>query len=180
MECISGIKKPAGSFFKKILTPSIAALIIATLILAFGDINYREKSIGFMAAIWIAVATSVFSLVTNASYIWIGLKGGLSKSGGAIAHVGFAMMLAGILISSSKKEVLSYNTTGIPAYFGADSKEKPGENLTLVKGMKTEMGPYWVTYDKDSANPDKPLWYYHLSLKIKMEKNSLAFRRMPL
>ncbi|HEU0063701.1 MAG TPA: cytochrome c biogenesis protein CcsA [Flavisolibacter sp.] len=167
-------KKTSTSFFKKILSPSIAALIIATLILAFGDISYKEKSVGFMAAIWVAVATSVFSLVTNASYIWIGLKGGLGKSGGAIAHVGFAMMLAGILISSSKKEVLSYNTSGIPAYFGENSKEKPGENLTLVKGMKTEMGPYWVTYDKDSANPDKPLWYYHLSFENKDGKERFS------
>ena len=127
-----------------------------------------------MAAIWIAVAGSVFSLVANAAYIWTGLKGKLNRSGGSIAHVGFAMMLLGILISSSKKEVLSYNTSGIPAYFGENSKEKPGENLTLVKGIKTDMGAYWVTYDKDSANPDKPLWYYHLKFENKNGKEDFS------
>jgi Cytochrome c biogenesis factor len=167
-------KNTSAQFLKKITTPAIIAIVIATLVLLFGDINYREKSAGFMAAIWIAVATSVFSLVANASYIWTGLKGKLNRAGGSIAHVGFAMMLLGILISSSKKEVLSYNTSGIPAYFGENSKEKPGENLTLVKGIKTDMGSYWVTYDKDSANPDKPLWYYHLKFENKNGKEQFS------
>jgi cytochrome c-type biogenesis protein CcmF len=89
----------------------------------------------------------------------------LKKAGGAIAHVGFAMMLTGILISSSKKEVISHNTTGIFLNFGEGSKEKPGENLTLIKGVPTKMGEFTVTYDKDSAHPKKPLWFYHLKFE---------------
>ena len=55
-----------------------------------------------------------------------------------------------------------YANSGIFVPFGEGSKEVPGENLTLVKGEKTSMGKYWVTYLGDSAHPKKPLWYYRL------------------
>lgn len=160
-------KTTGKQFFKKLLWPSVAGLAIAVLILAFGNINYDEKGLGYMAAIWIAVVAAVYSLIANASYIFTGIKGNLKKAGGAIAHVGFAMLLLGILISSSKKEILSLYRGGIPAFFGEGSTENPGENLTLIQGMKTDMGKYWVTYDKDSAHPKKPLWFYNLKFETK-------------
>ncbi|HET7897272.1 MAG TPA: cytochrome c biogenesis protein ResB, partial [Flavisolibacter sp.] len=96
-----------------------------------------------------------------------GFRGSLKRAGGAISHVGFALLLVGILISSSKKEVLSYNTSGIFMDFGKESKEKAGENLTLIKGLKTDMGKFWVTYESDSIHPQKPLWFYHLKFQAK-------------
>jgi cytochrome c-type biogenesis protein CcmF len=160
-------KTTGKQFLKKLFWPTVTALALATLILAFGNINYNEKGFGYMAAIWIAVVAAVYSLIANASYIFTGIKGNLKKAGGAIAHVGFGMLLLGILISSSKKEVLSLYRGGIPAFFGQDAKENPGENVTLIQGMKTDMGQYWVTYDKDSAHPKKPLWFYSLQFETK-------------
>ena len=68
---------------------------------------------------------------------------------------------------------MSYNTTGIFMDFGKESKEKPGENLTLIKGIPTKMGDYMVTYDRDSTHPKKSLWYYHLKFE-KDGKESFA------
>ena len=167
-------KATGKPFLKKLMAPSLAGIVIAAVILYFGNINYEEKGYGFMATVWIAVVAAVYSLIANGTYIFTGVRGNMKKAGGAIAHVGFAMMLLGILISSSKKEVLSYNTTGIPVFFGKDSKEKPGENLTLVKGLRTDMGKYWVTYDQDSAHPQKPLWFYHLKFESKDGKENFA------
>jgi cytochrome c-type biogenesis protein CcmF len=167
-------KKTGGAFLKRLILPGLIGLIAAGLILAFGEVNYRDKGLGYMAAVWVAVVAAVFSVITNAAYIWIGVKS-LKRAGGAIAHVGFALMLTGILISSSKKEVLSYNTSGIPVFFGKDSKEKPGENLTLVKGVRTDMGKYWVTYAKDSTDPVKPtLWYFPLNFESKDGKEKFT------
>jgi cytochrome c-type biogenesis protein CcmF len=158
-------KTTGKPFFKKMVIPAVIGLVAGGLILAFGNIDYREHGIGYLGAIWLALLASVYSLIANGSYIFTGQKGVLKKAGGAIAHVGFAMMLTGILISSSKKEVISHNTTGIFLNFGEGSKEKPGENLTLIKGVPTKMGEYTVTYDSDSAHPKKPLWYYHLKFE---------------
>jgi cytochrome c-type biogenesis protein CcmF len=153
--------------FKKLLWPTVAALLIGSLILAFGNINYDTYGIGYLGAIWLAIVCSVYGVVANMAYIWVGLKGKLKISGGSISHLGFGLMLVGILISASKKETLSFNTSGIFINFGKDSKEKSGENLTLVKGVRTDMGKYWLTYEKDSAHPKKPLWYYHVKFENK-------------
>jgi cytochrome c-type biogenesis protein CcmF len=127
-----------------------------------------------MAAVWIAVVAATYSLIANASYIFIGIRGNLKKAGGAFAHVGFAMLLLGILISSSKKEVLSVYRGGVPAFFGEGSKENPGENVTLIQGEKTDMGKYWVTYYKDSTHPKKPLWFYNLKFQTKDGKENFT------
>ncbi len=159
-------------FFKKILIPTIIAVIIATLILVIGKVNYEKETYGFMAAIWIAVACSVYTIVANAAYIWLGLKGKLNLSGGSIAHVGFGMVLLGILISSSNKEVLSNNINGIPAPL--DKNENPRENLTLVKGLTVDMGKYSLTYEGDSSHPKKQLSYYKVRFKSKDGKEEFV------
>src|SRR6478672_4226990 len=163
--------------FQKLMWPTVAALIIGSLILAFGNIDYRDHGIGYLGAVWLAIVAAVYAVIANGAYIWLGIKGRLKLSGGSIAHLGFGMLLLGILISSSKKEVLSYNTTGIFIPMGEGSKEKPGENLTLVKGLRTDMGKFWITYDADSTHPKKPLWYYHLTLENK--KSGEHFALMP-
>lgn len=156
-------------FLKRIIAPTIIALIISTLVLAFGNINYQEHGLGFLGAIWFAMVCSIYAIIANIAYVWIGVKGKLKLSGGSVSHLGFGLMLAGILISSSKKEVMSWNTSGIFVQLGEKNKitGEPGENLTLVKGLPTTMSNYNVTYESDSMHPKKPLWYYKIHFKSK-------------
>jgi cytochrome c-type biogenesis protein CcmF len=156
-------KTTGRAFLRKLMVPALVGLAGGALILALGDINYREQGILYLGAIWLALVAATFAAFTNGIYIFTGLKRDLKRAGGAISHLGFALMLVGILISSSKKEVLSFNTTGIRVQLG--EKENPGENLTLVKGLPTRMGDYLVTYEKDSTHPQKSLWYYHLKFE---------------
>ncbi|GAA4330333.1 cytochrome c biogenesis protein CcsA [Flaviaesturariibacter amylovorans] len=158
---------PPKVFWKKILIPTAISLLLSVAIIWGGKVNYSEYGAGYMAAIWIALVAAVYSVVANAAYIWAGMNGKLRAAGGSVAHVGFGLLLAGILISSSKKEVLSHNTSGIFVPLGKESKEKPGENLTLVKDLRTDMGKYWVTYNQDSMHPKKPLWFYALKFEPK-------------
>ncbi|RYY40699.1 MAG: cytochrome c assembly protein [Chitinophagaceae bacterium] len=158
---------PQKIFLRKLLWPTAISIVVAGLVLAFGKVNYNESGAGYMAAIWVALACAVYAIVANAAYIWTGVKGKLGAAGASVGHVGFGILLAGILVSSSKKEVLSHNTTGIFVPMGEGSKEKPGENLTLVQGLRTDMGSYWVTYSRDSAHPKKRLFYYALDFVSK-------------
>jgi cytochrome c-type biogenesis protein CcmF len=170
-------KETPGKFFwKKIVLPTLISVIIATAVLIFGNINYEKYGYGFLGSIWLAVACSIYAIIANAAYIWLGVKGNLKLSGGSISHLGFGMILLGILISSSKKEMLSFNTSGIFVNFGNDSKEKPGENLTLVKGLKTDMGKYWVTYENEEKHPKKPLWFYAVHFERKDGKENFTLK----
>ncbi|HET9432551.1 MAG TPA: cytochrome c biogenesis protein CcsA, partial [Chitinophagaceae bacterium] len=170
--------KETGSqyFFKKITIPFAVSAIAAGLILYFGNINYDKYGIGFLIFIWTAIACSVFAIVANLSYIWIGIKGNLKLSGPSIAHFGFGLMLLGILISSSKKEILSYNTSGISVNFGEQSKEKTGENMTLPKGLKMDMGKYWVTYAGDSSHPKKSQKYFNIHFTDKEKQEDFTLK----
>jgi len=153
-------------FVQKVAIPTVIALAISICISIWGGIDYDKKGLGFLIAIHLGVFAAVFAIVANTSYIWLGLWGKLKAAGASVAHIGFGMVLLGILISSSKKSVLSYNTTGMsPLKIG--DKESPLENITLVKGLQTDMGKYMVTYVKDSLNPRDHKRYYEIAFKSK-------------
>jgi cytochrome c-type biogenesis protein CcmF len=165
----------SGFFWKKILAPTLIAAVIATLVILFGNISYEKHGSMFLGAIWLAVACSIYAIIANAAYIWIGLKGKLALSGGSIAHVGFGMVLLGILLSSSKKEILSYNTSGIPVPLEENKiTGRAGENITLVKGLKNDMGKYWVTFENSEKHPEKPKWFYKIHFKEKEGKEEFV------
>ena len=153
-------------FYKKILIPTSIAFIISLCISFIGNINYDKNGAGFMVAIHVAMFAAVYSLIANAAYIWIGLKGKIKSAGASIAHVGFALALIGILISSSRKAVLSENTTGI-ALMQKSKEYDPAENITLFKGVKTDMGKYDVLYTRDTLNESNHKKYFELQFTSK-------------
>lgn len=157
---------PRKQFTKKILIPTFIALIISALISIFGDISYTEKGVGFLGAIHVALFASVYALTANAMYIWTGFNGKLKASGASVAHVGFGMVLLGIILSSAGKAVLSQNTTGI-ALFEKTKNEDPAENITLFKGLRTDMNTFHVTYQRDTANTFDRKKYFELLFEPK-------------
>ena len=159
--------------FKKIMVPTIAAVLLSAAITIWGGIAYDKKGIGFLIAVHLAVFAAVYSIVANSSYIWLVMKGRVKAAGASVAHVGFALVLLGILISSSKKSVLSYNTTGMsPLKIG--DKESPLENITLVKGVSTDMGKYMVTYKGDTLNKNNRKRYYEINFVKKSDKETFS------
>jgi cytochrome c-type biogenesis protein CcmF len=160
--------------FKRIAVPTILAILISASISISGGIDYDKKGVGFLVAIHLAIFAAVYAVVANAGYIWLGLKGKLRAAGASVAHLGFGLVLVGILISSSKKTVLSYNTTGMSPLKMGD-KESPLENITLIRGVETDMGKYMVTYKRDTLNSKDRKRYYQIDFKAKKgeEKFSL-------
>jgi len=158
---------------RKIGLPTILAIIIAVCISYFGNIQYDNYGIGYLAAIHLALFAAVYTIVANTGYIWAGLRGKIKAAGASVAHVGFGMMLLGMLISSAKKEVLSVNYLN-PLNFGQDAKEKGVENLTLYQGVKTDMGKYWATYAKDSVDDKGRMTYFEIKMEMKDGKNNFS------
>jgi cytochrome c-type biogenesis protein CcmF len=157
---------------KNIVWPLLTAVVISLLIAIFGDVSYTKKGPVFLFAIHLAIFTAVYAVTGNLSYIWLVLKGKLKAAGASVAHVGFGMILVGILISSAKKTVLSWNTTGISPLAQAAPGEKnpagnPAENLTLFKGVETDMGKFMVNYKRDTLNEADRKKYYEISFTAK-------------
>ena len=157
---------PSAQFGKKIVWPTVITLVVSACISIFGGINYDKFGTGFLIAIHAAILAGVYAIVANAMYILVVLKGKLKSAGASVAHVGFGLVLLGILISSSKKTVLSVNTTGI-SVFQKNKTEDPAENLTLFKNVPTNMGKYMVTYVQDTFNTKENKKFFEIDFKAK-------------
>jgi cytochrome c-type biogenesis protein CcmF len=163
---------------KKLWPPTAIALIISVCVSVFGDIQYAEYGTGYQAAVHLALFAGIYSVIANAAYIFNSMNGRFKMAAASIAHAGFGLLLTGILISSSKKEVLSHNTTGINLPFDPKTKENPLENLTLIKNVKTDMGKYYATYlSNDSVNPAGNIIYFKVSFQDK--KTGESFNLWP-
>ncbi len=154
--------------WQKIWPATVIALALAAAASSFGNIRFEDYGTGYLVAIHLALFAAIYSLVANASYLYTGLKGKFKASGASIAHSGFAILLIGILITSSKTEVLSHNTTGINLPFDPKMKQNPLENLTLIKNVKTDMGKYFATYvSNDSTNDVGNTIYFKVRFESK-------------
>lgn len=92
---------------------------------------------------------STFTIISNISFFAEILKGKIKVAGASVAHIGFGLMLLGILVSGDKKQVISVNRT---VDFGAETDEKTKrENILLPRGDTILMSPYKVTYLKDTV-----------------------------
>lgn len=140
---------------KKLIPSIIATIVLGTLIAIpakLGNIAY-----------YILLFASLFGVISNLNYLITVLKAKVKIAGASVAHIGLGIMLVGILISSSKKEVISLNTAGID--FGETMKEQEKkENILLYQNETNKMGDYFITYLGDSISP--PNTYY----KVKYEK----------
>jgi cytochrome c-type biogenesis protein CcmF len=160
---------------KKIAIPFAIAIVISLLFLFTTDgIVYSKQGIVFKYLITLALIASIFTTIANAAYIAQLLKKKWMLWGGSLAHIGFGLLLVGILISSSNQKILSINKP-MMNIFGADSKENPGENLNILKGIPDTMSNYRVLYQKDeldkTSKKDRKQYYTINFTDIKTNEN---------
>lgn len=114
-----------------------------------------------------------FSIVANINYAISIQKAKLKKLGASTAHLGFALALLGILLSSYNKEIISFNTLGVVIPFSDDQQsniEESRDNVILYKNVPVPMGDYDVTYLGDSTSESDPRTFY----KVFYEKRDTA------
>jgi cytochrome c-type biogenesis protein CcmF len=176
---------PKDYMRKKLLWPTIAALVIA-LAVSFGyGLQYDKYGFGFLGALYVALFAGIYAVIANAAYLWNVLKGNWKAGGASISHVGFGLMIVGILISASNKEVISINRTGIyiPGLKDVKGKDEDArQNATLIQGIPTDMGRYTVTYlgDSTAAGDEKTYFKVHYERKDKESGKVLEeFRLYP-
>ncbi len=163
---------PTNYILKKIAAPTLIAAVITVLLAIFYPITYIKEGAGFQIAIYFALFSSIFAVVANAMYIWTGLNGKLKSAGASVAHLGFALMIAGMLISAGNKKIISeerFKTIMLPAGIDPLTKQtdNPAENINLVRQVPTRMDAYEVTYMNDSVGNETGRRFYHLLFQRK-------------
>lgn len=134
-------KTEMNVFLKSISLSFFGSVIITGLLTVILDL-LSVQQIPYI----ILLFSSVFAITANTGYFISVLKGKVKLSGASVAHVGFGMILLGALISMSKSEVISRNTSGVDLQkLGEDFPN--AENIMLVKNDTLSMGGWFVTYN---------------------------------
>ena len=163
---------PPNYILKKIAAPTLVAAVITALLAIFYPVTYDKEGAGFQVAIYFALFASIYALVANAMYIWTGLNGKLKAAGASVAHLGFALMISGMLISAGNKKIISeekFKTIMLPAGIDPLTKKQDNaaENINLVRQLPTKMADYEVTYLNDSVGNETGRRFYHLLFQRK-------------
>jgi cytochrome c-type biogenesis protein CcmF len=139
--------------FRDIVRAIMPALIISLVIAVAVDVliyfssgfgMQPEKTRDIYVLSSVLVFSCVFSIVGNAGYWRKVLKGSVKKAGASVSHIGFGLLLLGAVISTSKKNTISVNTSGQD--LSGLSQQANQENIYLRKGDTLPMGDYMVTY----------------------------------
>lgn len=143
-------------FWRKVVISIIVAAIVTT-----GFVFVAKVYTNLMYIL--LTFAGIFSIVANFDILFDALKGKWKLAGSSVAHIGFALLLIGALVSAATSDVVSVNSTGLIAVEGFDKVEKPRENLMLYQGEPMKMDKYTITYVGDSV--DGPNVYYKVNYK---------------
>lgn len=150
---------------KKVSIPVVLSAIL-TFIICYTQKLYNGPIIVFMSLAVLATIANLYYLITV-------IKGKVIKWGGTTAHVGFGLMMVGVILSGYNKEVISINRMGVDFDMGKktaeENKKESQENLLLFRNVPVTMSGYNVTYLGDTV--DEPNHYYKVQYQ-RYEDNS--------
>ncbi|ARS37287.1 cytochrome c biogenesis protein CcsA [Pontibacter actiniarum] len=133
-----------GSFLDAITLPGMLTLLFASLIIVLSKLGVLNETIDNPVYITLLVA-ALFSVFANLSIILNLLHKKVSLSGGAVSHIGIALMLIGILFSSGYSNIISQNVSGM-VYSREFSDDINRDNVLLWRNSPVEMDKYSVSY----------------------------------
>ena len=129
--------------------PLLVALLISAAVITYQGV----KEIQYI----VLLTTSIFAIVSNGAILFQIVKGNYSLSGGAVTHIGVALMLLGILFSSAYTKVVSINNSGLmisrSAEFTNNDNKENKENITLWLNKPEKMGDYMLTWRDVRVEP---------------------------
>ncbi len=129
--------KTAKEVFRKLSLPLNLSLGISILLIMFTGVEDWE--------LILFLAFSLFGLAANTQMTIRMFRQKASLSGGAMAHVGLALVLIGILYSAGYSKVLSVNTSG-KVYRKDFSTEMNRDNIFMARHDALKMGPLSLVY----------------------------------
>jgi cytochrome c-type biogenesis protein CcmF len=96
---------------------------------------------------WLLLFAGSFAIVSNLDYLISFAKGNLKQAASVISHVGFGIMILGVMASGLNKQHISTNPAVQAGLLEGEMLEK---NVMLFKGMPMFMSGYEVTYQRDT------------------------------
>ncbi len=92
----------------------------------------------------------IFTVITNLDYLITFIRGNLKVAGSVFSHLGFGVMIVGILASGLNKNYISSNPFVMEGLIEGADEQQLRNNILLFKGSPMQMGEYEVTYQSDT------------------------------
>ena len=119
----------------------ITAILTFITSLALNIISWHYAELTF---------AGIYAFVANLDYIITYLKGNLKIGASSLSHIGFGIMIVGILFSGLNKHFISSNRFAQEGLIEGFTEEDYGKNIILLKGKSMPMKGYEVTYESDT------------------------------
>jgi len=165
-------KNQLPKFLKKISVAFTISLLIAVLA------AYQLEYTGDEFVLSILLFTTIFAVIANLDYGIRVMKGRWDFAGASVAHIGFALVLLGALISTSRSIKISENGSRFDIE-QLNEDFKNNEDILLFKQDTVKMGPYFVSY-RDRFKEDLNVYYeidYFEPVPKTYKKGDLAIAR---
>ncbi|HTL81484.1 MAG TPA: cytochrome c biogenesis protein CcsA [Bacteroidia bacterium] len=144
------VKTDFKHFSRQLAMPLLISFFFALIVSLFiyynsswSELTKHKRQIYILCSILLFTAS--FAVLANFKYWSTVLKYRMKSAGASIAHIGFGVLLLGIVISTSKKDTISKNTSRMDIS-GLTQDVDNLENIYLRKGDTLPMGDYYVTY----------------------------------
>ncbi len=92
----------------------------------------------------------IFAVVSNLDHLLTFARGNAKLAGSHFSHIGFGVMIVGILASGLNQRVISSNPFVMEGIIEGADAETLRKNIMLFKGAPMIMGDYELTYVKDT------------------------------
>ncbi len=115
---------------------------------------------------------AVFAISANLTAMVPYITGKVKMAGSHVAHIGFGILLVGVLVSSANKRVISINQSGMQLNPEFDAQAN-SEHVFLERGKPLRMDKYEIEYKADSVN-----WvnnYYQVRYKKINKSNEVEY-----
>lgn len=121
----------------------LIAVVISVLITIAGSLalDYGAAQLNYIMLFFAAT----FAVVANLEYLIKVAKGKLDRSGPSVAHIGFALVMLGALISTGSSDEVSKNRKGVDLRF-LNEEFSNEQDIQLYKGDTVPMGENFVHY----------------------------------
>lgn len=128
---------------------------------------------------WLLLVAGIFTCVSNLDYLFTFLRGRLKAAASVVAHLGFGLMLVGILASGLNKRILSNNPFIMEGLIEGADEEALSKNILLFKGSPVRMAGYDVTFVRDTLETYTRTFTVHFSKKDENGAEVEAFDLFP-
>ncbi|HEX8328459.1 MAG TPA: cytochrome c biogenesis protein CcsA [Hymenobacter sp.] len=165
---------------KETVVNSLTAPTLLTLLgTALVVLLVRYNGLTISPTYIVLTLAGLFGVLANFGTIFTLLRRGVRLSGGAVAHLGIALMLLGILASAGYSNIISRNVSGL-LYSREFDEDLNRDNVLLWRNETTPMQGYQLTYTGQFFEVPGVPGYVDKQLLYRTDDEYKALARAPI